>query len=365
MSNNNLNTNSVTQTETSNQTQNSNLPKDYFELFTKHYKAIFAALVTAIPILGAALTFVFYLYDKSYLEYYNISEQWVNIELLKSVYNLIYKGCIALTMLLPNAIALSPLLFKKETRKKVKFEFFFTLSCAIIIFSIAFLIDKKTNFSYGESSLILWLLWILMFGMPVVLSLIINLINAIVLLCFHPIRTIKYLIHHIRNIKFKTLFQNIANGIDKMNNFSFVPPQNESDEERITNKNKALFILIIILFVIITFMVFYFSSLGTKKANGEKTFSIIKLNETEEYDNLEEDYNGDNPYIQSNKRIVNSKVVLSENDDYYLVINAYIDETDNDLKLYLFTREQMIIEKKDVAINLIELSDKDNKKVIP
>lgn len=396
MSNNNLNTNSVTQTETSNQTQNSNHPKDYFELFTKHYKAIISAIITVIPILGAVLTFLIYIYKKNYLAYFSVSEDWVEVELSKSIFNLIYKGCLGVVLLLPNAIALSPLLFKKETIEKVKSELKFLLISFIVIFLIAIPIKSQTNLSYQSVIIGLGLLWALAFGLPVIIVSLITILNAVIILfnyIYHPLKTIKLIctyvlgivkniisniaplytlpiratkrsIHYITNINLRKFFKAIATGIDKINNFSPEPNQNATSEEHITNKNKALFILIILILGGITFIVFYVSSLGTTIADEEKSFSIIKLNDIEVYDDLKEDNNGDNPYIQSNKRIVNSKVILSENDDYYLVINSYIDETGNDLKLYIFTREQMIIEKKNVAFNLIELLDKDNKKVI-
>lgn len=142
---NNANTNIGTQSNISNQTQNTNSSRDYFELITKHYKAIIAAIAAAIPILGAVLTFVLYLHDKSYLEYFGVSENWVSIELSKSVYNLIYKGCMFWVILLPNVIALAPLLLEKETRKKVKFEFWFTVVSAIIIGLISFPIKAEIN----------------------------------------------------------------------------------------------------------------------------------------------------------------------------------------------------------------------------
>lgn len=347
-------------------TQNTNLSRDYFELITKHYKAIIATIAAGIPILGAALTLVFYLHDKSYLEYYNISEQWVNIELSKSVYNLIYKGSMVFIMLLPNTIALAPLLFEKETRKKVKFEFWFTVVSAIIIGLISFPIKAKISWSYSKTLIALVLGWILMFGFPVIVSLINVIVTAFSVLIFHPKRTFKYLWTRLRhNIRIKTIFHNIANGIDKMNKVSSEKIQNQPSDENIVNKNKALYLLLVIFIVVFVVFVLFIGSLGKTKADEERSFSVIKPSTIEQYDDLKPNSNGESPYIQLNKRKVNAKVVLSENDDSYLVINAYLDEKENDLKLYLFSSEQTVIEKNDIIVYKIELSDKNNKDVIP
>lgn len=353
---NNINTNNVEQTDNSNQTQNSNLPRDYFELIVKHYKAIISTIITAIPLLGTILTLLLYLYQKNYLAYFGVSEDWIQVELSKSIFNLIYTGCIVVIMLLPNTIALAPLLFEKETKKKIKFEFFFTLICSVLILLIAIPIKLQTNLSYSKTLIILGMLWIMMFGMPVIISLFINIINGFSLIFLHPRRTFIYLRNHRRNLRITTLFQNIANGIDKMNKFLYEPPQSETAEEHITNKNKAFFILIIFFFVLFIIMVLCPCSWGTTKAYEEKSFKIIKLNDTEEYNDLKENPDGDNPYIISNKRYVNAKVVIAQNDDCFLVANAYIDNNSNP-KLYIFSNEQTSIEKNDVSICIMIFSE--------
>lgn len=360
----NTNSNTNTQATSPSQTQNSNLPKDYFELFTKHYKAIISAIIAAIPFLGVVFTFLFYVHEKSYLEYFGISENWVEVELSKSIYNLIYKGCISFIVLLPNTIALAPLLFEKETCKKVRFEFLFTLGWMSVIALISELIKSKIRLTYLKTFIMLSLLWTLILGLPVIFSLMNNFVSAITLIFTHPIKTFRYLFRHIKNIRIKTIFKNIANGIDKMNNFIPEPRQNETDEERITNRNKGLYILIIILIVFSTLSIMSVIGFGQDKAHGERNFSVIKLNESEveTYDDLKQNFYGEKPYIQSDERVVNSKVILSENDDCYLVVNAYIDKTDNGSELYLFTSEQTLIEKTDVIVNKIEVY---NKAVIP
>lgn len=205
-----------------------------------------------------------------------------------------------------------------------------------------------------------------MFGFPVIVSLINVITTALSVLIFHPKRTFKYLWTRLSHIKIKTIFHNIANGIDKMNNFSSEPIQNQPPEKKIANRNKALYILLVILIVVFVGFVWYISSLGKTKAEEERSFSVIKLStiDMEQYDDLKPNSNGESPYIQLNKRIVNSKVILSENDESYLVVNAYIDETENGLKLYLFTNEQTIVEKNDVIVYKIKLSEKDNKEVL-
>ena len=155
----------------------------------------------------------------------------------------------------------------------------------------------------------------------------------------------------------------MAKVVDKINKYPQYSPSDLSNEERIKNKNIALYIILIIFVGFMTFFVLFTASYGTTTAKAEKNFRIIKLSESEMYE-IPQTSNLDAPFIQNNKKIINSKVLLSENDDYFLIANAYFDEADEDKKIYIFKNEQMIIEKKDVATQNITLSDASNKYVI-
>ena len=330
-------------------------------------KAIIAFLTASVPVLGVIFTFLIYLFQKNYLSYFGVNDNWIDIEVSKTIYGIIYKGCIALIVLLPNTISLSPLLFEKSTKDKIKNEVIISLICIILMAVLAYPFMKIIHVTYGKSFLFLLILFSVAVLLPVYFSILNFLISSTIILVIHPIKSFKKTFYYIkrdfRSFKIKKGFEIMAKLVDKINKYPQQSPSVISNDERIKNRNIALYILFIIFVGFMAFVVLFTASLGTTTAKAEKNFRIIKLSESEIYE-IPQTSNLDAPYIQNNKKIINSKVVLTENDDYFLIANAYIDETDENINIFIFKNEQMIIEKKDIATQNITVSDETNTYVI-
>lgn len=336
--------------------------KNYYEFLKTHYKAVFSIIIAAIPIIGAVITFLSYIYQKEYLSTFGVNEDWIDVDTSKSIYNIIYKGCLGLIILLPNSLSLAPLLFTDETHNKVKYEFWFTVVGATIVGAISWLITRFIEISIGRTLLVAFAIWIITFEMPVISSIIINAINFVVLLITHPRRSLEYFKRHFKLEKIRSPFKSLGKMIDKADEFYSRSSSNITENERVKNKNIALYILVITFILIVSVIVLFLASYGETQANAETNFRIIELSQIETYDEAEREDDLQFPYIQSNRRVVNSRVILSENDKYYLIANSYYDY--NDFYLYVFSNEQMIVEKKDTAIKLIELPDGNHKNIL-
>lgn len=382
-----------------------NLPTDYFKLFSKHYKKILSIVIAAILFLGVVCTFIAYIYNKSYYDYFNVSDNWIELGFTKELFNIIYHGCIMVIILIPNLISAYPFIFnKKDTKYIIKFELKFLAISSLIGSIVCYLFHHIINESLSSIICSVTIIWSLIFALPLLMYIMSNIIIIILVTISHPLKSIKYFLRHLklhyiipnreyldisnpyRFIKSLLLFyiNNLVSFMNKVDSKFYSDPESSSEEEKINNRNKDFFKLIIMCIIFISFIIISISTEGKNKATNEKNFSIIKLsdNEIETYDDLKQYKDDESPYIVSenielknlllehkininslvqnlkkSKRIVNAKVILTENDEYFLIANSYIDYEVNDFKLYIFIDEQTIIEKNDILINKITLAE--------
>lgn len=385
MSNNQTTNQTTTATSTSTVTTSQ---RNYFKWCQDHYKAIFTALAACVPILGAILSFLIYIYHKGYNSYFNINENWIDLSFTKSLFNLVYEGLLAAFVFSPNFISLHILLFNPKAEQRVKKNFWLIIITLIIVAIISGLVVLFTDIKLFICLKYALLVISSLFYIPIIYALICDIVAIIEVLIKNFRLSLQYLKN---NFKFKKMlhpFRYFAKLTDKANEkiYSNITPM--TNEEKTIFQNQGLMVLI----VLCVFMAILFSFCakyeGAFKAETQKNFSIISLNEEEyifedikEYNNTGTKYPSA-PYIKYDKqemqklifthkvnisdllkapplkkRVVNAYVILTENDDNFLIANAFLQKNNNEYNLYIFSDEQTVIEKKDVKVKMISLKE--------
>lgn len=396
------------QTQNATATNSTSNKPDYLKIIKKLLLEHKELLASAIVILGIIISAFGYIYTQGYNNYFGVSSNWINTNNSSFFFKLILPLSVAIIIMFPNLIASLPLLAMLKTIKTIVLELF----GIIITFTLLFCLIYKVDISHIKFVLIaLFLipLYTLFFSDELRLGF------DIVVGCFLSIISLVFFgwaICQTRNnpetnvtwggIVALAIMTILIAGIPliiwamiKIDKKTQPAPTNnnssnntDTEEDKIMSRNITVIgtaICVIILSSIGALMLY---GAGTSSASQQKEFRIIKLQDKEyseslsssewrddlkEYDN---NLSGDNeerikeltqnsPFLQivefetddsSSKnvglrRITNVYVVISENDDNYLVMNAYADYKTNEL--YIFKSEKREIEKKDVLVNTI------------
>lgn len=387
---------------------------DIFAILKKtifEHKEILASSIVVIGIIIYAFGYTYY---QGFFEYYGVSAKWISSQQSSFIYSLILPLSGAIVVMFPNVIVSLPLIAKTDAWKVVVFEsswiintfcilyccnfgvnihtlWFSAISIVLLALFLAF-ISEELNKGYKLIGILIlgislfFIYWIVrktINNEKIVVSSqqIISLLVVTIFITGIPF--VWWIIQNIKKIiasKSQTNSQSTTSGSNTTNN-----PDNE--KQRIKDRNISIIGkgIGVLFFLPICFLLF--NSIGKNNAMQKRDYNIICLSENEMYDNassgslnseLLQSYNEelkdnkedivkesikDMPYLQiveiENKgkyvkRIVNAHVIISENDDNYLVINAYVDTNTNNL--YIFKSEKREIEKDGQLINSIILA---------
>ena len=317
------------------------------------YGLVFSGIAALIPVIGAVITFLIYISQSSYLGYFNVDESWTNIELSTTVFKLLSNGFCGLTALCFNVVSLYIFMFchKESTKLKIKIVFLGILVYLLPVLSV--IAVHFTGLSYIMMRIVIEIVVAFCIGLPFTLSIYFDILTFLHVVIFHPKRSFNYYVKRRKSLKLRNIFVHLSNARNRMYQVSIESVGNNMTDNVQTSRKKGYFLIASFFIFTIVILFLYAGGYGKYKAAREKCFRIVSLDEEENYSNLREDQNGENPYIIGNQRVVNSRVILTDNNDYYLVANAYYEENQN--KLYIFSKEQMLIGKEDVPIVITEL----------
>lgn len=392
--------------------------QNVIDIFAILKKTIFEhkeLLASAIVVIGIILYSFGYTYYQGFFDYYGVSAKWISSQQSSFIYSLILPLSGAIVVLFPNVIVSLPIIAKTKAWKVVVFEsswiinifgilycciyginihtlWFFIISIILFVLLLAFISEEINEIlevilgvfiSLISVAFICWIFYETIHKKEIKANInqIISLIIVTIFITGIPF--VWWIIQNIKKIiasKSQTNSQSTTSGSNTTNN-----PDNE--KQRIKDRNISIIGkgIGVLFFLPICFLLF--NSIGKNNAMQKRDYNIICLSENEKYDNassgslnseLLQSYNEelkdnkedivkesikDMPYLQiveiENKgkyvkRIVNAYVIISENDDNYFVINAYVDNNTNNL--YIFKSEKREIEKDGQLINSIILA---------
>ncbi|WP_294480809.1 hypothetical protein [uncultured Ruminococcus sp.] len=361
-------------------------------------------LASAIVILGVILYSFGYSYYQGYFAYYGVSSRWITVQQSSFFYNLIVPLSVAILTSIPNFIASFPLIAKTKPLKTLVFEvswlinilcflycciwsikiqtvWFYLYALALFVLFVLFIseeihgvFEKLAGITISLASLY-FVKWIISetIEKKIIIS-IQNIIGLIVVTFF--ITGIPFTIWILKNISSRKQNNNSQN--------SNTTNTSDNEDQKIKDRNTTIISYVISIFFSLPICFLMFNSIGNTNAKQKRNYNIIQMSEVELYDtdssyslnnelllSCNEELKNkndekvketikDKPYLQivkdkNNKkcvrRIVNAYVVISENDDNYLVINAYVDSANNNL--YIYKSEKREIEKDGQLINSI------------
>ena len=370
-------------------------------------------LASAIVILGIILYSLGYTYYQGFFDYYGVSAKWISSQQSSFLYSLILPLSGAILVMFPNIIVSFPLIAKTKTLKSCVFEISWLINVFCILYCCNFGINIHSLW-FGLAGLLLFILYLAFISeeineklegtLGVFISLIsVAFISWIIYETIHK-KEVKANINQIISLIIVTIFitgipfilwiiQKIKKTGSSQTNIQNTPDisdiNNNSDIEKKKIKDRNISIIGIGIGVLLFFTICYLmiNSIGKNNAMQKRDYNIICLSENELYDNdssgslnseflqsFNEELKNNNedmvnesikdiPFLQiveienegkCVKRITNAYVVISENDDNYLVINAYVDANTNNL--YIFKSEKREIEKDGQLINTIILA---------
>ena len=381
---------------------------DYLKIIKKLLLEHKELLASAIVILGIIISAFGYIYTQGYNNYFGVSSNWINTNNSSFFFKLILPLSVAIIIMLPNLIASLPLLTKLKTIKTIVLELFGIIITFTLLFCLIYKVDIS-DIKFVIIGFILIPLCTSFFSdeLRLALDILVGFALSIISLGF-----LGWAICQTRNnpetnvtwegIVALAIMTILIVGIPliiwvliKIDKKTQPAPTNnnssnntDTEEDKIMSRNITVIgtaICVIILSSIGALMLY---GAGASSASQQKEFRIIKLQDKEyseslsssewrddlkEYDN---NLSGDNeerikeltqnsPFLQivefetddsSSKnvglrRITNVYVVISENDDNYLVMNAYTDYKTNEL--YIFKSEKREIEKKEQLVRTI------------
>lgn len=372
------------------------------EILLKHKEI----LATAVIVAGIIISALGYIYFQGYYSYFGVSTKWISTQNSSFFFQLILPISAAVILMFPNLIAAFPLLAKTNVIKTITFEFSWILNLALILFCIYYQINF-TNFPHIIVGLFLVPLYMsflsdsLRKGYDIVTGVVLFFVTISFLIWIVYKSNENEIVLKWENIVALILVTILITGLSliiwlmiKIDKHSNPPSQNTpkdkiSPDKIIKNSNITVIAIVItmLIFSAITACMLYFS--GASDASQKNVFNIIKLNNVEYSDTVSpsvfsnkdimefenEIRSGckdsvvekikDRPFLQivelkdektqklyySVRRVINSYVIVAENDEKYLVVNAYIDESNN---MFLFTEEKREIEKTGQLINTVK-----------